>query len=150
LHASVLLVEFHHIEVLVFGSEVQEERILVQLVQTEACLLLLAEHAADEVLEGFGELDLVQLGAQFLLLDQLVEVLVLTLVRVFEAGVAEHAQLGDHPQCEHVRLLSVLLPLLVYFGAGLHARARDPLLALRVEWTCEPLVGQSDDELLVQ
>jgi len=77
-------------------------------------------------------------------------VLVLAVVRVLEAGVAEHEQLHDDAEGEHVGLLGAVGPLLVDLGAGVHARARDVLGAGLLLRAREALVRQPHDELLVQ
>jgi len=66
------------------------------LVKRESLVLVLAEQPQEHLLEVLTYLDLVKLIRQLLVLDEVVEVLVLALVCVLEAGVAEHQQLHDH------------------------------------------------------
>lgn len=76
--------------------------------------------------------------------------LVLTLVGVFEARVAEHQQIHDHAEGKGVCLFRVLRDLLIDLGSSLHPGARDELCALLVLLANEPLVAEAHDEVLVQ
>jgi len=84
-------------------------------------VFVVLEQPQQDLFEFRTEFDLVELGTEFLVLDEFVEVFILALVGVFEAGVPEHEQLHDDANGEHVRLHGVIRLLLVDFRGGLHA-----------------------------
>jgi len=86
----LLFIKLHHVVVVVLPYEPVDIGVFVESFQRHPLVLVLVEQCEQHILELCAQLDFVQIGSQFLVFDQVIEVFVLALVGVFEARVAEH------------------------------------------------------------